>query len=354
MTLSRLILTNFRNHPALDLDIDSDFIVFSGSNGIGKTNILEAVSMLAPGRGLRRASIRDMALQEANAGFSISAICNGTQMGVGVEASSPDKRIVRINGANAPINRLAQYMSMTWLTPAMDRIFSDGSSARRRFLDRLTLALFPDHALHSSRYENAMRERNRIFNDEMTFDEDWVDSLETLMAHHGFILARNRIHLIEALSDNLLSEGDSIFAKPDISLLDDGYADEEHLLSLLRQGRGLDRTAKRCLKGPHRDDLLVKHSVKGQDASKCSTGEQKALLLSIILAHANLVRSRSAGKPLVILLDEVAAHLDPARRLALFEKLSDSKSQIWLTGTERILFNGTENYALHHHLDDIV
>lgn len=352
MSLSRLTLTNFRNHIALDLRLNSDFIIFSGENGSGKTNILESVSMLAPGRGLRRVALRDMAMQDGSGGFAISAQCNDIQMGTGTEANAADRRILRINGAAVPINRIAEYLSITWLTPAMDRLFNDGASARRRFLDRLSLALYPDHAHHASRYDNAMRQRNRIFADDGPIDEAWVMSLETIMAEHGFYLSENRRRLVEGLNAYIGSEQDNIFAKPLLEISCGNYCSIDELEHALRAGRSRDRAAKRSLIGPHRDDLLVTHKAKGQAAAQCSTGEQKALLLSLILSHASLVRECDKNKPLLILLDEVAAHLDPARRLILFDKLSQGHSQIWLTGTERDLFKGTEHYARHYHFEN--
>lgn len=352
MSLSRLTLTNFRNHEALDLDLNSDFIIFSGDNGAGKTNILESVSLLAPGRGLRRVPLRDIAQQNGVGGFTVSAQCNDIQMGTGVEASAPDRRILRINGAAMPINRIAEYLSITWLTPEMDRLFNDGASARRRFLDRLSLALYPDHAHHASRYDNAMRQRNRIFADDQPLDEMWVLSLEAIMAEHGFYLSENRRMMVESLNVHIGAEQDNIFAKPHLEISGVKYSSIDELHHALQRGRGMDRSAKRSLTGPHRDDLLVTHKAKAQVAARCSTGEQKALLLSLILSHASLVQGRDKNKPLLILLDEVAAHLDPARRLILFERLSQGRSQIWLTGTERNLFQGTEHYAHHYHFDD--
>ncbi len=365
MSLSRLTLTNFRNHGAIDLKINRGFIIFSGDNGAGKTNILESVSLLAPGRGLRRAPLRDIAQQNSPGNFAISAVCDEMQIGTGTEISAPDRRILRINGAAAPINRLAEYLSITWLTPAMDRLFNDSASARRRFLDRLALALYPDHAHHASRYENAMRQRNRIFADDALFDEAWILSLEAIMAEHGFYISENRRRLVERLNIYIEAERDNIFAKPILKITGGNIADNsrdssesdmsshfssiDELRHALQLGRPMDRSAKRSLIGPHRDDLIVIHKAKGQAAAHCSTGEQKALLLSLILSHASLVREQNKGKPLLILLDEVAAHLDPARRAILFERLSQGHSQIWLTGTEKNLFLGTETYAQHYH-----
>ncbi len=352
MSLSRLTLTHYRNHAALDLELKSNFIIFSGENGTGKTNILEAVSMLAPGRGLRRAALRDIAMQEEGKGFAISAVSQETQLGTGCDAAHPDRRILRINGATKTINQLADYLSISWLTPAMDRLFNDSASARRRFLDRLTLALYPDHAHHASRYENAMRHRNRIFADEGAYDENWVASLESIMAEHGYYLSNNRWQLVAALNAMIKAEQNDSFAKPHLKISGEEYQDIEALSMALKNNRHLDRGAKRSLIGPHREDVLVQHRAKNQPAAHCSTGEQKAMLLSLILAHADLVRERRAGRPLLILLDEVAAHLDPARRLILFERLSQGHSQIWLTGTEKALFTGTEAYAQHYHFDE--
>lgn len=351
MSLSRLTLTNYRNHASLDLELDSDFIIFSGDNGAGKTNILEAVSLLAPGRGLRGAGLRDVARQDGDGAFAISALSHESQLGTGTQASVPDRRLLRINGAAMPINKLAEYMSITWLTPAMDRLFNDGASARRRFLDRLTLALYSDHAHHASRYENAMRQRNRIFADEEPYDAAWAASLEARMAEHGFRLYQNRINMVRDLNV-ILSESDNVFAQPKLEITGKIFHSADELSNALRVGRAIDRSSKRSLIGPHRDDLLVTHRSKKQDAALCSTGEQKALLLSLILAHANLVQNQSDDKPLLILLDEVAAHLDPSRRLVLFERLSQGQNQIWLTGTEKALFSGSEAYAQHYHFDD--
>ncbi len=352
MSLSRLTLTHYRNHAALDLQLNSNFIIFSGENGAGKTNILEAVSMLAPGRGLRRAALRDVAQQDEGKGFAISAISQETQIGTGCAASHPDRRILRVNGAAAALNKLAEYLSVSWLTPAMDRLFNDGASARRRFLDRLTLALYPDHAHHASRYENAMRQRNRIFSNEANYDENWVASLETIMAEHGYYLSCNRAQVVEALNALLKDEHDDVFAKPNMEISGNNFQDIEALYLAIKNNRSIDRAAKRSLIGPHRDDLLVRHRAKNQPAAQCSTGEQKAMLLSLILSHSDLVKKNRGDKPLLILLDEVAAHLDPARRLILFERLSQGKNQIWLTGTEKALFTGTESYAQHYHFND--
>jgi len=352
MSISRLTLTDYRNHKALDLKVDNDFLIFSGENGAGKTNILEAVSMLAPGRGLRRVPLREIALKNGQGSFSISAHMDDIQMGTGTEVSAPDRRVLRVNGVNMSLNKLAEYLSITWLTPAMDRLFNDGAAARRRFLDRLTLALYPDHARHSSQYENAMRQRNRIFSDESVYDQAWVASLEVIMAEHGFYISENRRRLIMLLNETLSVQKDDIFAKPIIEIVGKHYQDIGELQDILKSGRSMDYAAKRSLCGPHRDDVLVKHKIKDQEASQCSTGEQKALLLSLILAHADLVKRQSKDKPLLILLDEVAAHLDPVRRLILFERLSLGNSQIWLTGTEKLLFSGTEDYAQHYHFDN--
>lgn len=352
MSIMRLTLTNYRNHAALDIALNNNFIIFSGDNGVGKTNILEAVSLLAPGRGLRRAALRDIAKQDGDGGFAISALIDESQFGTGADKNAPDRRLLRINGASTPINRLAEYLSVTWLTPAMDRLFNDGASARRRFVDRLTLALYSDHAHHASRYENAMRQRNRIFSDDGHYDPVWIASLEAIMAQHGYHLTQNRIKLVGALNSVLLENDDDIFAKPHLKIQGKNYSSIDALADALKYNRNIDRSAKRSLIGPHRDDILVKHRLKDQDAAHCSTGEQKALLLSLILAHADLVQRQNDRKPLLILLDEVAAHLDPARRLILFERLSMGHNQIWLTGTEKALFSGTEDYAKHYHFDD--
>ena len=340
MAIDRLALTNFRNHADALIAPDASMIVLTGENGAGKTNILEAISLLAPGRGLRGAALRDMARQGGPGGFAVSARLGDSQIGTGTDASAPDKRQVRIDGRTAPVNNLSVRLALSWLTPAMDRLFLESPGGRRRFLDRLVLAYDPGHAHHSTRYEAAMRARNALLANEEPADPAWLAALEALMAEHGAAIDSSRRALIFALEQEIDVNAQHLFARPTLVL--SGAAEGElGLADQLRASRQRDRAAGRTLAGPHRSDLLVRHLSKDQDAALCSTGEQKALLLSIMLAHAQLIGSHS-GRQLIILLDEVAAHLDPARRRALFERLLATGGQVWMTGTEASLFEGLE------------
>jgi DNA replication and repair protein RecF len=339
MALSRLTLNDFRNHAALEIRPQAQFLALHGTNGAGKTNILEAVSLLVPGRGLRRAAMSDMVRSQGNGGFTIVGEVGGNVIGTGVSAEQPERRKVRVNESNAGINSLAEWLSVIWLTPAMDRLFADGAAARRRFLDRLVLAINPGHARHSSRYEKAMQQRNRLLAGGVAADPLWLDALEAQMAESGNFIQAARIFVVEALSAQLLTTMAGPFATPQIRLIDKGATGGEDLASVWRKERNRDAAAGRTLIGPHRADLEVLHSASGQVAEQCSTGEQKALLLSLILAHAALVSAQRNAPP-ILLLDEVAAHLDPSRRAALFGLLADTGAQVWMTGTEPELFNG--------------
>lgn len=339
MALSRLTLNDFRNHAALEIRPQAQFLALHGTNGAGKTNILEAVSLLVPGRGLRRAAMSDMVRSQGNGGFTIVGEVGGNVIGTGVSAEQPERRKVRVNESNAAINSLAEWLSVIWLTPAMDRLFADGAAARRRFLDRLVLAINPGHARHSSRYEKAMQQRNRLLAGGVAADPLWLDALEAQMAESGNFIQAARIFVVEALSAQLLTTMAGPFATPQIRLIDKGATGGEDLASVWRKERNRDAAAGRTLIGPHRADLEVLHCSSGQVAEQCSTGEQKALLLSLILAHAALVSAQRNAPP-ILLLDEVAAHLDPSRRAALFCLLADTGAQVWMTGTEPELFNG--------------
>lgn len=334
--LARLVLTDFRNHAGLALAPGPGFVILTGANGAGKTNVLEAVSLLAPGRGLRRAALSDMARGDGPGGFGVAAtLADGVDLATGALAAAPERRVTRINGAAAQASALAERVAVLWLTPAMDRLFTEPAGERRRFLDRLVLALAPGHARHTSRYEAAMRARNRLLT-EGAPDPGWLDALEAQMAHHGAALDAARRRTVDALAVALAAQpaGDIL---PRAAIALDGWqGDEADLMQALRHGRARDAAAGRTLTGPHRADLIVTHVDKARAAASASTGEQKALLLGIVLAHAELVAAR-AGQPPVLLLDEVAAHLDPARRAALFARLA-RLGQTWMTGTEPALF----------------
>lgn len=334
MPLSRLTLQHFRNHAGTRLDDTARFNILIGENGAGKTNVLEAISLLAPGRGLRRAALSDMAGREGSGGFAVSAELDAElTIGTASLPANPNRRSVRINGAEAPAARLAEWLAITWLTPAMDRLFTDSPGARRRFLDRLVLAREPNHARNAARYETALRERNRLLTGDTPPDPRWLDALETQLAETGALITEARQALIRDLSAAIADLPEQPFARP--SLAYDGLAVSD-MAQALREGRARDRAAGRTLIGPHRDDLAVTLAAKNAPAADCSTGEQKAMLIAIVLAHANLV---AGDRPSLLLLDEIAAHLDPLRRAALYERLAQSGAQIWLTGTELAPFD---------------
>ena len=338
MAINRLSLTDFRNHAALSLQPQAQFVALHGANGAGKTNILEAISLLVPGRGLRRAGLSEMTRSDGGGSFAVTAEIGDVMLGTGVEANAPERRKVRINGANATINGLAEWLSVIWLTPSMDRLFADGASARRRFLDRLVLALEPTHARHSNRYEKAVQQRNKLLGGQSALDPLWLDALEAQMAESGTAIAEARQRMMASLIAQLDIAPTGPFAVPDIALDIETVQSEAALRDIWQKSRRRDAGAGRTLIGPHRADLIVHNRANGQAADRSSTGEQKALLLSLVLAHATLVADQR-GTPPILLLDEVAAHLDPARRAALFERLAATGAQVWMTGTEAALFD---------------
>jgi DNA replication and repair protein RecF len=343
MALDRITLGHFRNHAASRLDGAAHLNLLVGENGAGKTNVLEALSLFAPGRGLRRAALGEMAGRHGPGTFAVSAALDGQDgrepvvLGTGTQADRPRRRIVQVNGAEASAVSLGEWLAVSWLTPAMDGLFGDSAGARRRYMDRLALALNPAHARHASRYEAALRERNRLLADDAEPDPQWLDSIEAQLAEAGAALAAGRAMLVERLSAELAALPEAPFARPALALAATGPRDADGLADDFSRHRQRDRATQRTLTGPHRDDLEVTMAGKDVPAASCSTGEQKALLIAITLAHAGLA---AAGRPGVLLLDEVAAHLDPVRREALFERLSAGKPQVWLTGTERAPFEG--------------
>ena len=333
MPIARLTLTDFRSYREATVAPGPGFVVLTGDNGAGKTNVLEAVSLLAPGRGLRGAALGEMARSDGPGGFGIATRLDDTDLATGTLATAPERRQVRVNGAVASVNALSEWLSVLWLTPAMDRLFSGSAGDRRRFFDRLVLALEPSHAGYAARYEAAMRARNKLLAEPETADPAWLTALEAGMAEHGAALAEARARTVDALVEAIAGTSNTDFPRAVLTL--EGWT-EGDLIHLLRANRGRDATAGRATEGPHRHDLAVLHLGKGQPAARASTGEQKALLLGIILAHAELVAARR-GSPPILLLDEVAAHLDPVRRAALFARL-DGRGQVWMTGTEPTLF----------------
>jgi DNA replication and repair protein RecF len=245
-------------------------------------------------------------------------------------AAQPNRRMVRINGAEGPATRLAEWLAITWLTPAMDRLFAEGAGGRRRFLDRLVLAVEPNHAAAAARYDRALRERNRLLADAAEPDPRWLDALEAPMAEAGAAIAMARQRLTDRLNQALAMLGDGPFAQPELAYAGDTPGEAAHLALLLRDSRRRDRAAGRTLTGPHRDDWVVTMAAKQAPAAVCSTGEQKAMLIAIMLAHAGL----DQALPRLLLLDEIAAHLDPLRRAALYDRLAETGAQVWMTGTE--------------------
>jgi DNA replication and repair protein RecF len=350
MALARLTLTQFRNHRATRLEGPGQFNLLVGENGAGKTNVLEALSLLAPGRGLRRAGLDEMTAHGSTAGFAVSAdLASGVQLGTGVRPERPGRRVVQVNGAETPAVRLGEWLSLGWLTPAMDRLFAEGAGARRRFLDRLVLALEPGHARNAARLEGALRERNRLLAEPTEPDPAWLDGIEAQLVEAGTLVAAARARLVERLSATLAALPGGPFARPELAYQPGGPLDAHELAAVLAEGRRRDRGAQRTLIGPHRDELAVTMAGKGQPAAACSTGEQKALLIAITLAHAGLL---DPSRPGLLLLDEVAAHLDPLRRAALFEQLRAGTAQVWLTGTELAPFEAIVGEAAVWRVND--
>ena len=344
--LSRLTLTDFRSYASALIEPGSGFVLLSGDNGAGKTNVLEAVSLLAPGRGLRGAALSEMARQGGQGAFAVAARLGETDIGTGTLAAAPERRQVRINGAPASVNSLSEWLGVLWLTPAMDRLFTGSAGDRRRFLDRLVLALEPGHAHHAARYEAAMRARNKLLAEPDSADPAWLAALEAGMAEHGAAVAEARARTVSALDARLAGAPEDQFARAAVAL--QGWEDID-LAAALRANRSRDAAASRATAGPHRQDLAVLHRGKQMAAALCSTGEQKALLLGLVLAHAELVAERRGAPPL-LLLDEVAAHLDPGRRAALFARL-EGRGQVWMTATEAALFDGIGAGACRLHVE---
>nr|WP_235063023.1 DNA replication/repair protein RecF [Paramagnetospirillum caucaseum] len=355
--IRRLSLADFRCYRTLRLETDARPVVLTGANGAGKTNILEALSFLVPGRGLRRAGAADITRHglEAGSPWAVAASLDGAagrvEIGTGREAGH-ERRSVRIDGKPAKPGDLSGLVSALWLTPAMDRLFIEGASGRRRFLDRLVFGLVPGHGAESGAYEHAMRERTRLLRAARDggprADPAWIAALEEGMARHGARVASARVESIRRL-DAACRAGLGPF--PAAGLAVEGEVEgwlaggqspeeaEERFRSALRLARARDEAAGAATCGPHRSDLAVRHVPKNLPAGQCSTGEQKAVLVSIVLAQGR-VQDRAGGRAPLLLLDEVAAHLDDVRRAALFDELCGLRAQSWMTGTDALLFAG--------------
>jgi DNA replication and repair protein RecF len=363
--IARLMLANFRNYETLDLAVDERPVCLFGPNGAGKTNILEALTMLAPGRGLRSASLPEIARVSADdrlQPWAVSArlVRDGEEntLGAGAERTPEGgvKRVARLNGQAATAGELADLARMTWLTPAMDRLWSGPAGDRRRFFDRLTLARASEHGQAAAAYERAMRERQRLLSDRV-FDDAWLGALEREMSAHGAAIAAARVETLARLQEAIDARPEGAFPKAALALegaLEARFSSgaksadvEEDFAELLRDVRGRDAGAGRALDGPHRSDLLARHEAKAMPADQCSTGEQKALLVGVVLAQARALAEDPGAGPSLILIDEAAAHLDAARRAALFDELLANPGQAWLTGTDQSLFDAFGGRAQH-------
>ena len=338
--LTSLTLSHFRSHKVGRLALDGRPVALYGANGAGKTNVLEAVSLFSPGRGLRRSSAEDMTRRPEALGWKLSGVLQSLHQLHEIEIWSEGgaARQVRIDEKAAPQVALGRIARVLWLIPAMDRLWIEGAEGRRRFLDRMTLSFEPGHAEATLAYERAMRERNRLLKD-MVRDPAWYSALETQMAETGVVIDANRRAALAQLAE--AQEGaQTAFPAAELTLTHtEGELPQtvDDLRTALAKSRLRDVAAGRSLIGPHRADISGVYAAKGVPAKDCSTGEQKALLVSLILANARALE-RDFGAPPLLLLDEVAAHLDPERRAALYDEIAALGAQAWMTGTEAELF----------------
>ncbi len=359
VTVNRLKLSDFRNYAELTLDLDGRHVVLTGDNGSGKTNLMEAVSFLSPGRGLRRSAYADVVRKDSENGFTVFAAIEGmageASIGTGVDGPGEEaaNRRLRINGMAArTIDELSDHLRVLWLTPAMDGLFTGGTSDRRRFLDRLVLSIDPAHGRRVSDFERAMRSRNKLLS-EPGWDAGWLAGLEEQIAGLGIALHMARQEMIGLLT-GLVEHGEVATAFPVPLLGLSGFLDgewnrpagdlEDAFRDILQKTRARDAAAGRTLDGPHRADLLIRHREKDIEAARCSTGEQKALLVGLVLAHARLT-ARLTGFAPILLLDEIAAHLDEHRRAILFNIIDGLGGQAFMTGTDASMFSSLDDRA---------
>ncbi|MWD28609.1 DNA replication/repair protein RecF [Aquicoccus sp. SCR17] len=339
--LTRLSLSHFRSHRRSAITCDGRPVAIHGPNGAGKTNVLEAVSLFSPGRGLRRASAEEMARRPESLGWKLTGLVEslGQMHEVEIWSEGGAARQVRIDGKAASQLALGRIARVLWLIPSMDRLWIEGAEGRRRFLDRTVLSFEPGHGEVSIAYEKAMRERNRLLKDQVR-DPHWYRALEAQMAEAGASIHANRVMALRELAA-AQAAAETAFPVADLRL-EQGEGempeDAEGLRQALEAGRGRDMAAGRTLNGPHRTDLIGTFAAKGVPAKDSSTGEQKALLVSLILANARAL-AQSFGAPPLLLLDEVAAHLDAGRRAALFDEIVALGAQAWMTGTGPELFD---------------
>ncbi|WP_296711970.1 DNA replication/repair protein RecF [Rhodoblastus sp.] len=357
----RVALADFRSYPALDLRLSSNVAALAGDNGAGKTNLLEALSLFTPGRGLRRAELADLAREGGGGGFAVSLELTGEaggplQLGTGAEIGDNGlQKKFRIDREPVSSSRaFADHIRIVWLTPSMDGLFTGAAGDRRRFLDRLVLAVDSEHGARVNALERALRNRNRLL-EERRGEKIWLDAAEREIAELAIAVAAARRETVERLAALIAAgrDDDSPFPWAEIAL--EGEIDrlvaerpaleaEDCFRALLRDNRARDAAAGRTLTGPQASDLMVRHGPKQCEARRASTGEQKALLVGLVLAHARLVAAMSGIAPLV-LLDEIAAHFDPSRRRALFDALTALGGQIWMTGADLGLFEDLRGRA---------
>lgn len=371
VAVTRLMLTNFRSYGMLDLKVEARHVVLTGPNGAGKTNVLEALSMLAPGRGLRGVKLGELARHapgdQTQRPWAVSATLGGpsgeTQLGVGYMPGLDDvgvtKRAVRVDGvALANPAQLAERIRLIWLAPAMDRLFIDGVSERRRFLDRLIASFDPAHARRWGAYEIAMRERLSALRSGA--QAAWLKALERTMAEHAVSVSASRLAGVKCLARAMDEQRASMFPRADIALSGSVEAAlgrspaievEDAFAATLAGARASDAESGRTSAGPHLTDFVVRHHEKGREAQACSTGEQKALLIRLILASAALPAPGAPDAP-VLLLDEIAAHLDETRRRALFDEIDALKIQTWMTGTDQSAFAALDGRAQFRRVAD--
>ncbi len=356
--LTRLALENFRNYAAVSLKLDGRHVCLYGSNGSGKTNLIEAVSMLAPGRGLRSADLVDIVRRDAgglvarhwalSADLRDGVVDRKLSLVLELDEQGRSKRIAKLDGAVTTQAELGELVRVIWLTPSMDRVFAGPAGDRRRFFDRQVLAHFPSHGPAGAAYEKAMRQRNALL-EQGRADPAWLDAIEQRMAESGAVMAMHRADALKRMQEAIAARPEGAFPKSVLDL--DGRFEkraaegadvaqiEQEIASALRLNRTRDQVAGRTLEGVHRTDLTVLHAPKQLPADQCSTGEQKALLIGLILANAQALFGRDFAPSPLLLLDEAAAHLDSDRRAALYDELTALGGQAWLTGTDRSLFD---------------
>lgn len=355
LALKSLTLSHFRSHKQARLETDGRPVAIYGPNGAGKTNILEAISLLSPGRGLRRASVDEMARAPEKLGWKVSAVLESLgqvhEVVTGVEAGAG--RSVQIDGKTAPQLALGRIARIVWLVPMMDRLWVEGAEGRRRFLDRITMSFEPSHGEVTLTYDKAMRERNRLLKDQIR-DPGWYEAIEAQMAAAAAMIIRNRQTAVARLSDAQTGT-ETAFPTAELCLsYAEGYnlpLTAEDLKTAFADSRQKDLYAGRTLIGPHRADLDAVFAAKGVAAKLCSTGEQKALLVSLILANGRAL-AQDFGAPPILLLDEVAAHLDQDRRRALYDEITTLGAQAWMTGTGSELFEDLRDRANYLHVTE--